>query len=76
MDTLLDGLYGTLYKERLMYLESATPGVDQPVSDVEKREVEQDVMCPLHHYTLVHSCHASSFISPNKQIWIYNKRGL
>jgi hypothetical protein len=25
------------------------PTVDRPVSEVDKREVEQDVMCPLHH---------------------------
>ncbi len=43
------------------------PAVDQPVSEVDKREVKQDGLFPLYHYTSVHSYHASSFINPSKQ---------
>jgi hypothetical protein len=50
--------------------------VDRPVDEVDKREVEQGVVSPLHHYTSVHSCHASSFINPNKKKVFTNKEEL
>jgi hypothetical protein len=36
--------------------------VDQPVVEVDKREVEKRCYIPLPMKALVHSCHASSFI--------------
>ncbi len=46
MNTQADGLYGTLIQERLMNLESATPGVDQPSRWVDGREVDKGVVIP------------------------------
>jgi hypothetical protein len=38
----------TCYKEKtLVNLESATPAVDRPVGEVDRREVDKDVVCSL-----------------------------
>ncbi len=37
---------------------------------------ERDVVVSVHHYSLGHSCHTSSFIIQNKQFGIYKKRGI
>jgi hypothetical protein len=58
----------------LVRLESAMSAVDQPVVEVDQREV-RDLMS---HFTIMgwsNSCHTSSFIIQNKLISINNKRG-
>jgi hypothetical protein len=63
-------------KDSGIKFESATPAVDHPDVEVDQREVRQRCCCHFTMLTLVHSCHASPFISPNKKIRIYNKRGI
>ncbi len=48
-------------KTLVLKLESAMPAVDRPVSGVDRREVEQDVVYSLSHYGSVPSCHAALF---------------
>jgi hypothetical protein len=42
-------------------LESATPAVDQPVVEVDRREVDKMLLFHFTTITLAHSCHAVLF---------------
>ncbi len=52
------------------------PAVDQPVCEVDKREVEGDVVFHLTIMGWFNNWHASSFINPNIETWIYKQRGI
>jgi len=54
-------------RKTVINLESAKPAVYQPSDRLDGREVDKGVVCSLSHYGLVQSCHAVSFIVPNKQ---------
>ncbi len=54
-------------------LESATPAVDLPVGGVDRREVEKDGLCPLHHYNSVHRLIS---LLASTTFKLYKKRGV
>ena len=59
----------------LIYLESATPAVDQPFVEVDGKEVDKMLVYTLPTLAWSHSCHASSFIKLYKKYSLYKKRG-
>jgi hypothetical protein len=55
-------MFNTLYRiKNLIYLESATPAVDQPVDEVVREEVDKMLVFHFTTITLAHSCHAALF---------------
>ncbi len=51
------------------------PAVDQPVVEVDGKDVDKDVVVPLTTLVWFHSCHAALFIKLNKKISLYKLRG-
>jgi hypothetical protein len=55
-------MFNTLYRIRtLIYLESATPAVDQPLVEVDRREVDKLLVFHFTIMALAHSYHAVRF---------------
>ncbi len=57
-------------------MESATPAVDQPLAEVDRREVDKMLMFHFSTMAWSHSYHASSFISLYNSNKLYKKRGM
>jgi hypothetical protein len=69
-------MFNVLYRIRtLIYLESATPAVDQPFMEVDGREVDEMLCCSLSTMAWSPAATLPSFISPNNNNWLYKKRG-
>ncbi len=74
----LEGLYVQHFIRirTLIYLESATPAVDQPLVEVDGREVDKMVCCSLSTMAWSPAATLPSFIRSNNNNWLYKKRGL